>query len=562
MKRTTSFILSLALASAAFAVPAKRIQVTLTRTDGTTVAAYLVGDEYYHYYQAVETGEILFTDAEGHCYTPSENAIAQRRQMAQKRNLSAENARARRSAGPLRAETLGARETPFDLTGKKKTLVMLVDFTDTKMSFKHDDFDAQINEVGYKGNNLFGSVHDYFYSQSYGQFDISFDVVGPLTVSKKLSYYGKNDQYGNDMYPATMVAEACELAHEQGVDFSDYDWDGDGEAEMVICIYAGYGEAQGGASTTVWPHQFTLSESLAYGDGPGMMEFDGTTIDSYLVLNELNGTRGTRLDGIGTFCHEYSHSLGLPDIYNTAGGNTFGMDDWNLMDSGCYNADGYVPCAYTAYERMFCKWLTPVELSEGCNVENMHAITEAPNAYIIYNEANRDEYYLLQNIQQNDWNDYAPGHGLLVIHVDYDQDVWYNNTVNNEKNHRRCTIIPADNNIYTSATALKGDPYPGSTKNTALTDLSTPAATLYNRNADGRKFMGKPIEDISETLNPSQTNGTVSFTFNGGGKTVGMNSLKVSPMQTNTVYDLDGRKVGEYEPQHGIIINNGRKIIR
>lgn len=557
MKRITTLLFSLALTLTAAAVPAKRQMVTLTRTDGTTVTAYLMGDEHFHYYQTVETGEILFTNPDGLCYTPSAEALAQRRQLAEQRAITAEKIRARRAAGPRRAESLGDPETPFDLTGKKKALVMLVDFSDKPMTFTKADFDAQVNEVGYSRNGHHGSVHDYFFSQSYGQFDLSFDVVGPLRVSKKSTYYGNNDSNGDDMYPATMVAEACELAHEQGIKFSDYDWDGDGEAEMVICIYAGYGEAQSDIANTIWPHQWTLTESVAYGDGPGMMEFDGTYVDSYLVLNELNGSRGTKLDGIGTFCHEYSHSLGLPDIYNTAGGTTFGMDNWSLMDSGCYNADGYVPSAYTAYERMFCKWLKPTELKEGANIENMKAITSEPEAYIIYNEANHNEYYLLQNIQQTDWNEEAPGHGMLVMHVDYNKDVWYNNTVNNERNHRRCTIIPADNNTYTSTTGLKGDPFPGSTKNTKLTDTSTPAATLYNKNTDGRKFMGKPIEDITESFSYGANDGRISFTFNGGGSTEGISNVTIGA-SNEAIYNLNGQRISVANGTKGIYISNGK----
>lgn len=557
MKRTTTLLLSFTLAVAALAVPAKRLQVTLTRADGTTVAAYLMGDEHFHYYQAVESGETLFVDDEGYCYVPTAEALAQRRQVGQQRALSARRARTARTSGPLRVEALGNDVTPFDLTGKKKALVMLVDFKDQPMSFKRESFEAQVNEENYKGNGLYGSVHDYFYSQSYGQFDLSFDVVGPLRVSKESTYYGANDIYGDDKYPATMVAEACELAQAEGINFADYDWDGDGEAEMVTCIYAGYGEAQGAPATTIWPHQWTLSESASNGDGPGMLNMDGTIVDSYLVLNELYGTMGHQLDGIGTFCHEYSHSLGLPDIYNTVGGNTFGMDAWNLMDSGCYNGDGYLPCGYTAYERKFCKWLTPTILSEGCNIENMRPLAETPEAYIIFNEANQNEYYLLQNIQQTLWDKEAPGHGMLVIHVDFVPEIWYGNTVNNDREHRCCTIVPADNNTYSSPTGLAGDPYPGTKKNTSLTDTSTPAATLFSRNADQRKFLGKPIENIKETFAKNEKVGTISFTFNGG-ISVDIAQPTISTPERPSIYDLYGRQLNA-QPQRGISISKERK---
>lgn len=564
MKRLTTLLLSLTIASVAFAVPAKRQKVTLTRTDGTKIEAYVMGDEHYHYYEAVGTGETLYLNAEGFCFAPSQQLIQQHEQYARERALRARYAQTHPTTGrnlaPLRADVdRTVDRTPFDLHGKRKALLLLVDFFDKPMTHTLEDFDAQVNDEGYKGNTCYGSVHDYFLDQSYDEFDLTFDVVGPITVSKKASYYGSNDTYGNDKYPGTMVAEACEKAHdEHGIDFADYDWDGDGEAEMVVCIYSGYGEAQGAPATTIWPHQWTLTEALEYGDGPGRMEIGGTFIDRYLVLNELNGTSGKKLDGIGTFCHEYSHGLGLPDIYNTVGGSTFGMDKWSLMDSGCYNDDGYQPCAYTAYEKMYCGWLEPTELSAGCEVKDMEAINDKKDAYIIYNEANRDEYYLLQNIQQHGWNEYAPGHGMLVMHVDYVPEIWDFNTVNNDRNHRCCTIVPADNNTYTSGSGLAGDPYPGTKKNTALTDTSLPAATLFNRNVDNRKFLGKPIEEIAETFDDDKDNGTISFKFNGG-TVVGIENVNSSSSDSN-LYDIYGRRL-QQPATSGLYIQDGHTRI-
>ena len=561
MKRISTLIAAIALAATAMAVPAKWGIVTLLHVNGNTIEAYLMGDEYFHYYQDVNTHQILFLNDEGRCYSPSAAELTMRQQYATQR---AERANTTRMRAPRRTDwDRTVDRTPFDLHGKRKALLILVDFFDKPMTHSLEAIEAQVNEAGYKGNTCYGSVHDYFYDQSYGEFDLTFDVIGPITVSKKASYYGSNDTYGQDKYPATMVAEACEMAHEQGIDFADYDWDGDGEAEMVVCIYSGYGEAQGASATTIWPHQWTLTEALEYGDGPGRMEIGGTYIDRYLVLNELNGTSGRKLDGIGTFCHEYSHGLGLPDIYNTVGGSTFGMDDWSLMDSGCYNGDGYHPCAYTAYEKMYCGWLEPTELTYGTEIEGMRAITDEPDAYIIYNEANLNEYYLLQNIQQRGWNEYAPGHGMLVMHVDYVPEIWDFNTVNNDRNHRCCTIVPADNNTYTSGTGLAGDPYPGTKKNTALTDTSLPAATLFTRNVDNRKFLGKPIENITETFADDKDNGTISFTFNGG-TVVGIEQLETSKPQNlkTATYDLYGRRLDRITVPGLYVIDGQTRLIK
>lgn len=567
MKRLTTLLLSLGLAATAMAIPAKRQIVTLTKADGTTVTAMLMGDEHFHYYEDVTTGEILTIDEDGLCHVMTQKDFNSRQRIASQRILSFNQSLARRKA-PISNSNLyeTTDRTALNLQGERKALVILVSFSDIDFQTDPADYSDQVNQVGYSRNGHQGSIHDYFYEQSYGQFDLTFDVVGPVKVSKKSTYYGANDSYGNDKYPAVLVAEACELAYAngEGVNFADYDWDGDGMAEMVVCIYAGYGEAQSAPANTLWPHQWTLTQAAEYDDGPGAFELGGTYIDSYLVLNELKGTgRPTssdygKLDGIGTFCHEYSHALGLPDLYNTAHGNTFGMNAWSLMNSGFYNADSAIPCAYTAYERMFCGWLEPTVLKEGCNVEDMKCITDEPEAYIIYNDAHPDEYYLLQNIQQKGFNSEARGHGLLVMHVDYDEQAWIKNVVNNTTGHERCNIIPADNNFIASNSGLMGDPYPGSKNKKELTNSSLPAATLFNINEQGMKFMSKPITQISENFEEGSEFGTISFVFNGGPQPIIENiSTVATHAAAQSAYDLTGRRVDD-QKYKGIRIENNK----
>lgn len=266
------------------------------------------------------------------------------------------------------------------------------------------------------------------------------------------------------------------------------------------------------------------------------LTIDGVTIDTYACSSELYGTSGTRMDGIGTTCHEFSHCLGLPDFYDTEYNGNFGMDSWSVMDYGSYNGDGYVPCGYTAYERMFAGWLDPVELTGGQKVIDMQPIGEAPEAYIIYNDANRNEYYLLENHQQRGWDSEAYGHGLLVLHVDYDRTAWDYNEVNNTTGHQRMTVVPADNQFksgyyegesYATAEDLEGDPYPGTSGNRSLTDTSRPAATLFSPAADGRRYLGKPVEDIAENAA-----GLISFTFMGGTSVAAPVAAEASAVET------------------------------
>lgn len=544
-KRFLTLAAMFMLAASAFAVPAKRVKRQVQQPDGSVLTVMLRGDENFHY-TSTEDGQPLVQRADGaYCYATldSNGKLTASAQVAhdvesrgaaelsflnyytaesQKvRSLGMERAKQRNarrmarlanrgvvdaSGKPVRRVMAGATGGEgIGVTGKRKGLVILVNFKDKKMQSKHTqaEWNDYFNKVGYNkyGNN--GSVHDYFYAQSYGKLDLEFDVIGPVTVSKNMASYGANDAQGNDIDPAGMIKEACELAYaKEKMDMSQYDWDGDGAVDQVYVIYAGYGEAAGGEANTIWPHEWDIQ-----GGGYSLV-LGGQRIRTYACSSELNGGYGTDISGIGTACHEFSHCMGIPDFYDTAGGGCFGMDAWDLMDYGLYGGDGYEPTGYNTYEKWVSGWIEPTILTEPCYIKNMKPLSDAPEACVVFNEANKNEYYIFENRQLKGTDVALPNHGMLVIHVDYDQKVWFDNEVNNTSNHQRFTVVPADNKL-TSET-VTGDTYPGTTKSTELTDTSKPAATLFNANSDGRKFLGKPVTEITEK------DGLISFTFMGG----------------------------------------------
>lgn len=508
MKKSLLFLLALIMGTtSALAVPAKPVKRIVRLADGTVKELTLRGDENAHYFLDTN-GSVYLQDTNGAYLSADMEDIQTRRKARAQANVERRQMRAAK-----RRAKWGSTTNP--ISGKKTGLVILVSFADKPLKYTQQDFNDYFNKVGYNKFQMGGSVHDYFYSQSYGQFDLSFDVVGPVQLSKNLSYYGANDLSGNDKHAAEMVGEAIDLAQQAGTDFSKYDWDGDGEVDQVYVIYAGYGEASGAPANTIWPHEYDLTSGSYYGDGTGARKYDNVKIDTYACSNELCGTSGSNIDGIGTACHEFSHCMCIPDMYDTDGKN-FGMSYWDLMDAGCYagpNQNGECPVGYTSYERMYCGWLKPTVLTSGCQVIGMKNLDTTPEAYIIYNDKTPNEYYLLENRQQEGWFRYGFGHGMLVLHVDFSSQAWLDNTVNNTASHQRMTIIPADNTYNdTYVSDFAGDPFPGTKNKTSLTDTSKPAATLYNANTDGRKFMGKPITNIAER------NGLISFDFNGGRK--------------------------------------------
>lgn len=506
MRKIVVSIIVVMMTLAMMAVPAKKVKRTFTLADGTCVEAVFMGDENIHFYQSEDGRRFQIGDGGIAVEIPA-GQISE--QWSARLNASNE-ARARRFAESSKASKAGK-----SFTGKQKGLVLLVEFPDKKFTHTRAEYDDFFNKSGYKENGQYGSVHDYFYDNSCGAFDLSFDVVGPIEVSQPFGYYGKNDGNGKDLYPAAMVKEAALLA-DSIVDFSKYDWNGDYYVNQVVVIYAGYGEAQHNELTqSIWPHEGYLSIGRYPAGLPeGRMMLDGVYLDTYACSSELCGSQGTDMDGVGTACHEFAHCMGLPDMYDTSGGVNYGMTAWDIMDYGNYNGPkdrSECPAGFTSYERWYCGWLEPTELDKPCRVSSLQPLAQNPEAYIIRSSGNADEYYMLENRQLVGWDSWLYGHGMLILHVDYESGAWNRNMVNSIPLHQRMTVIPADNDVTVSPAGLAGDTWPGTSGNTALTDTSKPAATLYTFNKDGERLMSRPVTDIRES-----EDGIISFTFDGG----------------------------------------------
>ncbi len=429
------------------------------------------------------------------------------RRMERLEKMRQENIALRQQKGPFRAN--GKTET-------KKGLVLLVEFSDAAGKMKSDaatQWNNRFNQQGFSQYNHVGSVRDYFIEQSYGMLTIDFDVVGPLTMPQSREYYGSSPNNNLDDRAPEMIIEALKLADSQ-INFADYDWDGNGEVEQIYVIFAGqtYSNREG----YIWPHQWFLSSAKYYGCGTGRQRLDGVYIDAYAVSNELSDASTPA--GIGTACHEFSHCLGYPDVYDTSYSGGTGGQYWSLLDTGCYNGPrmiGEVPSPYTAYERWAGGWIDLIPLTEPCRVTNMPAINEEGVAYIIKNTGNSNEYYILENRQQKTFGTYNSGHGLMVWHIDYDKTAWAYNSVNTNKDHQRVTFLPADGQVgilqtdgtyyqyYVSSADEAGDPYPGRMKVDSVQQL-----TWYISEKGGDKTHKNRIHGITESAD-----GKISFTY-------------------------------------------------
>ena len=550
MKRTNIKLIILSLivwtcAQTMQAVPANPRPFTVVQKDGSTLELRLMGDENYHYYQTLDgvalvragkdfyyaeagmdgglfsTGVLAHEAAvrgegERRLVEMNRQAVAGRIRTEWGERLSLRNTQ-RQEAVSARKVRQRAFGHPTSYKGKKRGIVILVNYADLNMkaSSSRQAWDDQFNKPGYNKNSHIGSVRDYFLDQSYQQLTIDFDVVGPYTVSEGWRYYGKQRD-GSDQHPCQLVSEACKLADED-VNFKDYDWNGDGEVDQVFVVYAGYSAAAGYDDDAIWPHEWHLAYGAYYGDGQGALRLDDVKIDTYALSSELQGTKGTTMDPIGTAVHEFSHCLGLPDFYDVDGNGTQCMDYWDVLDAGCYSGPqwkGEVPTGYTAYERNFAGWLKYEELTTPRKITGMPDLGDEPTAYIYYNQGNKNEYFILENRQAKRWFEYpVRGHGLFFYHVDYDRAAWENDRPNSVAGHPRMTYVSADKSFERANTGqMVSDFFPGTANVRTLNNTSHASCygKMFNKNSDGTMNTNLILTSITES------GGKVTFTYNGG----------------------------------------------
>lgn len=578
-----------------FAAKAYSGIVTVTQSDGTELNVRIYGDEHFNWL-TTEDGVLLVK--EGNNYYIAETTSygtlkatnyiahnANKRLPAEikaikKQDLSRFRSYAIKKASPAKAMGTGNSGVKyFPHSGSPKALVILVEFSDTpfqsgekaKNVFEHflkgkaednlpDGYEAYTGSYKNK-NNLRnkGSVSDYFYDMSKGTYTPQFDVVGPYKLNQPSLYYGKGE---NDNTYA-LVSDACKAA-DKDVDFSRYDADGDGMVDLVYIIYAGYPASMSGNPNDIWPKS-----------GPGNGSFgtyDGKKVCRYGVhaeLNfgrELNQKNGFLLSGIGLFCHEFSHTLGLPDLYPTVDASKVDNQNpemWDLMDGGEYTYNGgYCPTPYSPWEMDAMGWATPIELSDEKQTVTLKSYGKERIAYKIKGENN--EYLLLQNIQIGGWWTgvaYVYKTGMLVWRIDYNnEDVNLFDNPNNTLGKPKVMIVPADGYVISDYNhgdgkqwtddqykeSLQGDPFPGKTNRTELKSVVLNNSTLE-----------KPIYNIKEE------NGVITFDYLDNISAIQLPSVDETDMTTKQIFSLDGRYLGNDASKltKGIYIIGKKKVV-
>lgn len=495
MKKLLLSLTLLLLTLSTFAVPAYRGWQTKSQPDGTTIQVRLIGDEFHHYWQD-QAGNVVKCDSLGYWRVvesqPTPATIKARRQAS-----AMLQSRPKKAVGSVNLAPRG--------------LVILVNFKDTKFNASNTQvaMNDLMNSSSYTYNGATGSVRQFFSDQSDGQYTPEFDVIGPVTLTNNVAHYGSNDASGNDVLPGDMVVEACSIANDS-VDFTRYDNDKDGYVDFVYIIYAGKGEADGGAANTIWPHNWDLASAYYYDNcsySTSQRKFDGKTINNYACSGELSGASART--GIGTIAHEFGHVIGLPDLYDIDYGQNYENEAtpgaWHIMDGGSYNNDGKTPPNYTIYDKYFLGWKTPI--NPGATAQNLSLIANGQSGYQGYQIAssnslltatntNPNTVYYIENRQQSGWDKHLPGHGLVIWKIMYSQSVWNDNAPNATPGTIRYAVVSASG--ATTGIGTAADPFPGTQRKTEWRGVSS--KPLLNITEKNGIISLSYIEEVDESI--------------------------------------------------------------
>lgn len=592
MKRVIASIAIAMCVVASWAVKADPTPTVVTQPDGTQLTIIVHGDEDCNWYTTSD-GVLLYPIGNSYFVASisANGEIAPTTLLAHERSMRSDNEtsiiakqdkaafysaiKGRQQQYRARRISIGTAATSyFPHTGSPKALVILVEFSDTLFSVSEPSvvFDEYLNHEGssmpdhsnYERRNH-GSVRQYFNDMSNGAFTPQFDVYGPVRMEKPSAYYGEGTD--NMTRIKEMIVAACDSI-DKDVDFTEYDQDGDGFVDLVYVIYAGYSQSVGGNSVDcIWPKSGTL--------GSVSNTFDGMKIKRFGINNELNYYPGRkfnsypeitkRINGIGLFCHEFSHTLGFPDLYCELEVDNQELEYWDLMDGGEYVDNGYTPAPYSPWEKEVAGWTTIDEITEA------KQITLADGQAVRIKSDTNDEYIILLNMQNNGWAKAMLGHGMLVYRIDYPYDSVNlfdkPNAITSGK--PAVTLLPADGLLISSYRVYDsepsdtkpysiteyinshyGDPYPGTSNVTEIEKFQMNECVIE-----------KPIYNITENLEE----GTISFEYlnkiiNGIDNISDLHSQDAK----QTVYSIDGRNLGTdfSKLAKGIYIVGGKKILK
>lgn len=564
-----TLLATILVAGQAFAGPARPGTFIHRQSDGSLITLQIYGDEYYHYTLMDNTYTVMQNASNDYCFATIENgrmvpsdvlavpaaklnndqrkaamrSVGLRPTHTPNRNVPTFNELVRTNAAEMQRATVNADGSVADVfqiggwghkrEGKLNALVVLVEYSDVKFTIPNprQQFTDMLTKSNYSDYGGTGCANDYYKDNSNGKFEVDFTVVGPYTLDNERAYYGGNDANGNDQRPGYMAVQACQMAYAAGdlTNFAQFDNDGDNFIDMVFVFYAGNNEAEGGPQDSVWPHKSVVGV-YPFGD----KTVAGVGISVYACTSELRGTSATDMSGIGSFCHEFGHVLGLPDFYDTnydTDGKPAspGLSYTSIMSSGNYMNDGCTPPAYSILERWFLGWAKPTELTE----PGHHTLGSLydDEGLILFSPTDKGEFFLFENRNKKAasstdntssgkssvWDEYmlagcqrpegtfAGGEGMLVYHIDARNNtanIWAKNQPNADPDHMCARMLKAVASDAIDASSMWF--FPGSRNVTTLTDKTTPALLTWDNERLPFNFSEITLDNGNVTFNATE----------------------------------------------------------
>ena len=487
------------------ATPADPTPGQVTQPDGSKLTLILHGDEFFNYLTTIDGYTVVKNEAGYYTYARqvgntlvAGNLIARdeaKRTAADRAALASVPKGLKSEAMVQRGKMMLSHRNDL-LRGighgghmdysKFRGLIILINYTDRKFDdyvpsnyTPIDFYEAMINSHDYQGYTLpfgtkveaMGSVRDYYYDNSFYQFDPHFDILGPVDVP-----YACTDAH---QFKCDSIFFAALEALDPEVDFSQYDTDEDGTADMVFFMVAGHGsDVTANNRDYLWPHMKDFEDSPV---------LDGVNFRLYACSTNMTGEENeyyvnyNNVAGIGTICHEFSHCLGLPDFYDTDGENSGGTNSkhpmtWSVMASGFRSNNGRNPAGYGLFERYALGFAQPT-LIEGEGTITIPALEKSNSGYRL-NTANEGEFFIIENRQRIKWDKNLAGPGMLIWRVDSSNvDVWENNLVNSDPTHMYYELLRAK---FSGISDSYNDPFPGVANVTSITNISQPSLRTWD----------------------------------------------------------------------------------
>jgi immune inhibitor A len=363
------------------------------------------------------------------------------------------------------------------------------------------DQSAPYTQADYQ-RRLFGdgigsvSLSEYYAEVSGGMLTVTGVASDWVTLSNTASYYEAPP--GGDAYGRTgeFIRDALQGA-DPYLNFSQFDNDGvdnvpnsgddDGFVDMVAFIYRTQSrscEGSGilphrGTYAEWWDEPFTTNDPAANGGFIRVLDY---TIQSGAKC----GWRGAdSIMGSGTIAHEIGHVFGLPDLYDTtppASPDSYGIGWWGLMGHGGENTE-ITPAHFSAWSKDYLGWVNVTTVSTNSSWQ-LDAV-QTGRSVLRVDVPGSAEYFLLSNRQAVGSDDYLPGPGLLIWHID--DNVGHND----DALHKRVDLEEADGLDDLDAHRNQGDAgdaYPsgiGPTQNKSFDATSYPTSDSYRGTPSG-----------------------------------------------------------------------------